>query len=129
MYVVGKGHEHLGPGTSLVQRINWTTGQEAQLSGMGSVFSFPEFAGGCSAMNAGCSEKGLGCGCSGKCGKGCGLGLFDSMDFTTWGVPEWGLIAVGGYLVLSMAGDTKRAVVGTRRAVRRRRSRRMPETA
>lgn len=51
-----------------------------------------------------------GCNCGGSCG-GChkGIGLFDSMDFSTWGLGEWGMIAVGAYLVVSLMGDTKRA--------------------
>lgn len=49
-----------------------------------------------------------------------GLGLFDSMDFTSWGLPEWGMVAVGAYLVLSLAGDTRR---GVRRVSKFRRKR------
>ena len=56
-----------------------------------------------------------GCGCEGNCGM-TGLGLFDSgMDFTTWGAPEWVIVAIGGYAVLSLIGDTKRGYERTRR--------------
>lgn len=61
---------------------------------------------------------GCGCGCGGKCG----MGLFDSGgDFTQWGVAEWAVVGVGAYLVLSLAGDTRRTVQGVKRTVRRRR--------
>jgi hypothetical protein len=49
-----------------------------------------------------------------------GLGLFDSMDFTSWGLPEWGIVAVGAYLVLSLAGDTRRGVTRVRKFRRKR---------
>jgi hypothetical protein len=63
---------------------------------------------------------GLGCiACNGTCG---GLGLFDSMDFTSWGIAEWAVVGVGAYLVLSLAGDTRRAAVRVKRSVRRRRN-------
>jgi hypothetical protein len=88
MYVAGQGHEHLGPGTSLVQRINWTTGQEAELAG-------------------------LGCACGGKCK---GMGLFDGGP-DTWGGLEWGAVAVGGYMVLSSILTTRRGVRAVRGAV------------
>jgi hypothetical protein len=91
MYLTGKGADIEGPGTSLVQRINWTPLQERQNNG------------------------GLGCACSH------GLGLFDSMDFTSWGMGEWGVVAVGGYLILSLAGDASRGSHRVRRSLRRRR--------
>ena len=99
MYLVGKGHTHYGPGTSFVQRIDWTRPEEMQLEGMG------------------CA--GMGCGCGGSCKRG--LGLFDSMDFTTWGPAEFAVIGVGAYLILSLAGDTRRAATSVRKSVRRRR--------
>jgi hypothetical protein len=49
-----------------------------------------------------------------------GLGLFDSMDFTTWGVGEWGVVIVGAYLVGSLIGDTGRARKSVKRRFRRR---------
>jgi hypothetical protein len=96
MYLVGQGHEHLGPGTSMVQRINWTGANEAQMRGLG------------------CGCKGLaGCPCSG------GLGLFDSLDFSTWGWPEWAILALGGYMVLSTVFTTQRATTRVRKSLRR----------
>ena len=86
MYLMGQSSLQ-GPGTVLAQRIPWSAAQESQLSGMGC-------AGGCE--------------CGGSCGRA-GLGLFDSMDFSTWGIGEWGVIGVGTYLLMSIVGDTKRA--------------------
>ena len=34
-----------------------------------------------------------------------GMGIFDSMDFTTWGWQEWGIIGVGLYFAVSIIGD------------------------
>jgi len=48
-----------------------------------------------------------GCGCGGTCG-GCGdhgMGYFTSMDPSTWGLPEWGTIAAGGYLAVNVLGS------------------------
>lgn len=68
-----------------------------------------------------------GCKCGGKCaGLGrhhAGMGLFDTADFTTWGWGEWATIGVGVYLVMSLAGDTKRAVKTTHRTSKRIRRR------
>ena len=50
-----------------------------------------------------------------------GLGLFESADFTTWGVGEWGVILVGAYLVGSLIGDTGRGTKQVKRTFRRRR--------
>ena len=86
-----------------------------------------------------------GCKCGGNCA-GCrgglhghrhGMGLFDSADFTTWGWGEWGIIAAGAYLVMSLVGDTTRAAKTTqaeftrrkRRAARSRRRRVAAEAA
>jgi hypothetical protein len=88
MYLVGQGHEHLGPGTSMVQRINWTTGDSMPLKGMGC---------------------GGGCGCDGGCAKK-GLGLFDSgTDLTGWGWPEYLVVGLGGYVATSMLFGARRA--------------------
>lgn len=96
MYIAGKGHEHVGPGTSMVQFVKPNTG----LSG-------------CRGMGA--------CGCGGKCG---GLGLFDSgTDFTGWGLPEWGLVALGGYMIFSTLFTTRRAAARVGEGVRRTRKR------
>jgi len=129
MYVIGKGHDHEGPGTSLVQRINWTTGQEQEmqsafahgLSGAGGV---AEFRSDCRMMSAGCSERGLGCGCAGKCSKGCGLGFFDGgLDPSTFGPLEWGAVAVGGYVLFSTVFTTRRAARAVGERVRHGRRR------
>jgi len=116
MYLVGKGHEHMGPGTSMVQRIDWSRGDEVQMNkamrgigpglgcaGLGCA-GVPEFASDCRQMER---YKGMGCGCRG----GCGLGLFDGgFDPATWGLPEWGVIAVGAYVLASTVFATGRAV-------------------
>lgn len=64
------------------------------------------------------------CGCGGQCGHcgGHGLGIFDSMDFTTWGVAEWGTVALGVYLVGSLFSDTRGLGRRIRKASRRRRA-------
>ena len=58
------------------------------------------------------TTTGMGCGCAGlgcSCSQSGGLGLFDSgMDFSAWGIPEWSIVAVGAYALLSLVGDTKR---------------------
>lgn len=97
MYLEGQGTQRYGPGTGLIQRISWTTGQEAQMQGLGD----------------------CGCGCD-RCG---GLGLFDSgWDVSTWGLPEWGVVTVAAYMVGSTLFTTKRAarslaaIPGRRRA-------------
>jgi hypothetical protein len=55
------------------------------------------------------AHGGLGCAaCGGKCG---GMGLFDSgMDFSGWGLVEWSIVALGAYVVVSIANDTRRGV-------------------
>lgn len=71
-------------------------------------------------MKTGCAD------CGGKCGLGCcagmcgGLGLFDSMDFTTWSWPEWLTIAVGAYVLFSVVSTTKRGTKTIKRKLRRR---------
>ena len=99
MYVIGKGQDINGPGTSMVQRIAWDRASETQLNKAAGL-------GGCRGMGCGGMK---GCGCA-------GLGLFDAgMDFTTWGWPEWGIVGVGVYAAMSLLGDTKRGVDRTRR--------------
>lgn len=49
---------------------------------------------------------GLGCAnCNGSCGchKGLlGLGIFDTgLDFSGWGITEWAIVALGGYMLFS----------------------------
>ena len=48
-----------------------------------------------------------------------GMGLFDSMDVSTWGIGEWGLIIGGFYIAMKLFGDVGRV----RGKVRRSRSR------
>jgi hypothetical protein len=92
----------------------------------------------------GCNAAGLsGCDCGGKCG-GCGLGnyrqlaplstdhvhstqnlfvgmgLFDSMDFTQWGVGEWAVVVLGVYVIGSILGDAGRGKQRVRKAIRKR---------
>ena len=103
MYTLSQGHEHLGPGTSMVQRINWTTGMERQAEGLG------------------CAS------CGGNCGR-CGLGLFESgMDISGWTWQEWLVVGLGGYVLTSMFFTTRRAArqvsEGVRKRVRRTRRR------
>jgi len=64
---------------------------------------------------------GCGCGCGGGCSENRGLGIFDSMDYTTWGWGEWGVIGVLAYTLLSFAGDTRRGYGRVRKVVRKRR--------
>jgi hypothetical protein len=79
---------------------------------------------------AGTGLRSAGCKCGGSCA-GCGgmgrhrhgMGLFDTADFTTWGWGEWLTIGAGVYFVLSLAGDTSRAVKSTRKASKRVRQR------
>jgi hypothetical protein len=122
MYLIGKGSDVIGPGTGMVQRIDWTQDQETQLRnaqigrgpGLGCVGlgclglgSVPEFAADCRQMSR---YKGMGCGNQDQMPY-CGLGLFDAgMDFTTWGWPEWAVVGVGIYAGLSLMGDTRRGV-------------------
>lgn len=84
----------------------------------------------------GCAAGMGGCGCAGMagtcgCGGSCGMGLFDSgMDFTTWAWPEWSIVGLVGYMLLSTIFTTRRAVgrvqrlpEDARRAVKRGRRR------
>lgn len=83
----------------------------------------PPVLGGASVVPSGLGCGG-GCGCGGTCGGGggrhdhAGLGLFDSMDWTTWGLGEWTAIAIGSYVLLSVIGDTKRTVTRTKKAAK-----------
>ncbi len=68
--------------------------------------------------------RGLGCaGCCSKCssGSGCdraGLGMFDSLDFSTWGPLEWIVVGLGGFAAYSMLSTTSRGVRQVRKSVR-----------
>src|ERR1700675_9919 len=100
MYLVGKGHDHDGPGTSMVQRINWTKDQERQLTWamqgrgyrLGSDGRVPECRNDCSSMSGSCRQ---GYGMSGCECKSCGMGLFESLNPQDWSLPVWTL-AIGG---------------------------------
>jgi hypothetical protein len=54
--------------------------------------------------------------------KSCGMGMFESMDFSTWGFAEWAAIAVGAYLVWKLMSDVSGAATKVKRTVRKRRS-------
>jgi hypothetical protein len=120
VYLMGAGHEHMGPGTSMVQRIDWTQANETQLGGLGCVGLgcvglVPEFAADGRQMTR---YRGMGCGCKGL---GCGgLGLFESgIDFSGWGPVEWTLVALGGYMALSTLFTTQRGAERVRKSFRR----------
>jgi len=120
MYLVGQGHEHLGPGTSMVQFIDWREPQERQM--------LTAFPGGVSGL-AGCCPPGLGaCSCGGACDT-CsgGLGLFESMDFSTWSWPEWAIVGLGVWAVGSMLFTGSRGVARVRAIPGERRRRRAAE--
>jgi len=119
-----------------------TTGSSSGMSGLG--------CGGGSSCGCGCRSKGMGMYLpvnnpvpmsalvNTNCGLGLylpvnnpvptsslvetnqGLGLFDSWDISTWGFGEWGIIAVGLYVLFSFTGDVKRG----RRKVKSYRSKR-----
>jgi hypothetical protein len=126
MYLIGKGSDVMGPGTSTVQRIDWTRAQETQLMnamrgrgpGLGCVGlgclglgSVPEFADDRRQMTR---YRGMGCACRN------GLGLFDSgLDFSGWGGVEWALVAIGGYVALSTVFTTQRASTRVRKSLNR----------
>lgn len=94
-YVATSGPQLLGPGTGTIQRISWTTGQEARM-------------------------KGLGCG--GGCGCEKGMGLFDSgLDLSGWSWPEYAIAAFGMYALWSAWTTTKRGVRSVGEGVRRTR--------
>ena len=105
MYLPGEGHNHFGPGTSMVQRINWTTGQEMQMAE-----GFDPVGG---LNGIGCCAS---CESGGKCESG--LGLFDTMDVSTWGWGEWGIVIFGGYMVLSTLMTTTRGVKRVGRGIK-----------
>ena len=103
MYLTTNVAQPAAPGNALVQRINWTTGQEIR------------------------DTAGMGCGCAGGCkGIGCaGLGqLFSSgWDVSGWGLPEWGVVALGVFVLYSTFSTTARAGRSVRKSVKRARSR------
>jgi len=46
------------------------------------------------------------------------------MDYSQWGLPEWGIVALGGYMVLSTLFTTSRAVKRVRALPGERRKKR-----
>jgi hypothetical protein len=93
--------------------------QSAFAHGMSGYGGVDEFRPDCRQMSAGCSEKGLGCACGGKCSKGCGLGFFDNgFDPSTFGVAEWGAVAVAGYMLFSTVFTTRTAAREVRARVK-----------
>jgi hypothetical protein len=100
MYLTSTQPNIMAPGTGLVQHYNWSPAQEKRLR---SAFG----------------DKGMGCGCAGMAGCGCaGLGLFDSgLDVSGWGLPEFGIVALGGYMLMSTFFTTKRAARRVKSAV------------
>jgi hypothetical protein len=73
---------------------------------------------GCASCGGTCGDSGLG-----QAGTGLfGTGLFVYSDPSTWGVGEYAVIAVGGYLAISMVTDAQSAGKATRKAYRRIRS-------
>ena len=99
MYVIGKGHEHEGPGTSLVQHYNLTREQADRMAA---------------------ASRGMGCSCKGLAGCPCGgLGLFDSgMDVSGWAWPEFAIAGIGAYMLVSTFFTTKRAARRVRGALK-----------
>jgi hypothetical protein len=61
--------------------------------------------------------------------KSCGMGMFDSADWTTWGFAEWVTIALGAYLVWKLMSDVSAGATKVKRTVRKRRSRRSKKEA
>jgi hypothetical protein len=77
-------------------------------------------------MGTGMGCNGLGCTtCGGTCGVGqtssglFGTGLFQSADPTTWGIGEWSVIGIGGFLAISAVNTSQTAARGVRKAYRR----------
>ena len=82
----------------------------------------PNFYAPAASMGLGC---GGGCSCGGTCAKSqtnIGLGLFDSADWTTWGLGEWATIGVGLYLGMSILSDLGKGARTVRKIGSRRRS-------
>jgi hypothetical protein len=73
-------------------------------------------------------DRGMGCagecGCKGTCnGLGrMGMGLFDSTDFSTWGIGEYAAIGLGLYLLYSLFSDTKAVAGSVKKRYRRSQS-------
>ena len=65
----------------------------------------PQFIAPSQTMGLGCG--GGGCTCGGKCG-GQGMGLFDSLNPTTWGLAEWAIVAGAAFVVVKIVGAGSR---------------------
>ena len=84
-YLVGQGHAHYGPGTSLTLLTR-------------PVFAAPGL--GCASCAGDCSS------CSRK-----GMGLFETgFSPSDWGIGEWSVIGIGAYMLFSTLFTTGRAV-------------------
>jgi hypothetical protein len=103
MYRIGAGSDIMGPGTSLVQRIDFNEREETEMRGLGC------------ARRAGLSD----CGCDAP-----GLGVFDSMDPTTWGWQEWAIVVGAGYMLISTVFTTSRVTSRVRALPGERRKKR-----
>jgi hypothetical protein len=101
MYRIGAGSDIMGPGTSLVQRIDFNEREGTEMRGLGC------------ARRAGLS------GCDTP-----GLGLFDSTDPTTWGWQEWAIVVGAGYMLISTVFTTSRVTSRVRALPGERRKKR-----
>jgi len=99
MYVMGTNADIPAPGTGLVQRYSFDQAQSRRMAA---------------------ANNGMGCSCKGMAGCPCGgLGLFDSgMDPSGWGLPEFGIVALGAFMLFSTFSTTKRAARRVRGAVK-----------
>ena len=112
MYRIGSASQ-FGPGTGLVERYGM-----GSYVGMPDYFSTPAGAAGIRGMGCGCA--GVGCACDGLGQTGIfGTSLFESSSPSDWGLGEWAVILVGGYVVFSVFHTTKRAA-GYARSVPKR---------
>jgi hypothetical protein len=92
-----------------------------RFSGMGSCETIQSLKTCCDSCAAGgsCGRGLSGCGCGGDCDKK-GFGLFDSgFDFTSWSWPEWAVVGILSYSLLSFVGDTRRGVERVGRGAKR----------
>jgi len=114
--------------------INWFPCPYDQIVDPGSALPAVVSAAGLSGLGCGC--VGMGCGCAGLQGltmDGTGLfgtGIFSGgMDFSTWGAWEFGVAALGAYVLYSMlftarhgaqaVGSAGRRVKGRAKAIKR----------
>jgi hypothetical protein len=120
-YMIGRGHQHTGPGTSMVQFVP----PVAKFRGMGACGSCETRM----SLGACCADCAKGSNCSGSCRGGLmGMGLFEAgMDFSQWGAVEWVIVALGGYVALSTVFTTQRASRRVKRSFKRYARRRAAE--